>query len=330
MLGKRHKYMQIGLVKIQNLTRLAPMADVSDIPFRMVSRECGSDLVTSEEIDAKALCLGSERTKAMARYLPQEHPIALQLLGDDPDHLAEAARRLEGEGADIIDLNMGCPTPKVTSKGQGAALMKDPEKAAKIFQAMRRAIKVPLTIKIRGGWDEQHVNAVEIARIAHAQGVDAVTVHPRTRSQHFTGTAPWEIIRQVAQAIGIPVTGNGDVRSWADARRMVTETGVESVMIGRAAMGQPWIFDKNFDELSAGARLDYRRRVIWRHRELILEHLPSRIAFIRLKKNLVWYMSGLPHAASIRQKIFMAKDSETAWAVFQEHWPEQALCLAPA
>src|SRR5438445_170879 len=205
--------------------RLAPMAAVTNAPFRLVARECGAGVLTSEEIDARALVQGNGQTVALARYLPEEHPIAMQLLGSDPDILAEAARRLEAGGADAIDLNMGCPVAKIVAKGQGAALMRDPLAALLILRTLRKAIRVPLTIKIRGGWDDRTVNAVEIARLAESEGVDAITVHPRTRSQQFSGLAPWEIIASVVDAVGIPVTGNGDVRSHDDARAMIRMTG---------------------------------------------------------------------------------------------------------
>ncbi|PYN53735.1 MAG: tRNA dihydrouridine synthase DusB, partial [Candidatus Rokuibacteriota bacterium] len=222
--------------------RLAPMAAVTNAPFRLVCRECGAGPLTNEEIDARALLQNSARTEELTRFLPEEHPIAMQLLGADPDVLAEAARRLEAAGADAIDLNMGCPVAKIVSKGQGAALMRDPLGAVVVFRTMRKAIAVRFTIKIRGGWDERTVNAVEIARIAEGEGVDAITVHPRTRSQQYTGVAPWENIARVVDAVAIPVVGNGDVRCRADAAAMVAATGCAAVMIGRGALGAPWIF----------------------------------------------------------------------------------------
>src|SRR5213595_3457232 len=241
--------------------RLAPMAAVTNAPFRLVSRECGAGLLTSEEIDARALVQGNGHTVALARFLPEEHPIAMQLLGSDPDVLAEAARRLEAAGADRIDLNMGCPVAKIVAKGQGAALMRDPLAALLILRTLRKAIRVPLTIKIRGGWDERTVNAVEIARLAEGEGVDAITVHPRTRSQQYTGVAPWEIIARVVDAVAIPVIGNGDVRSRGDAAAMVAATSCAAVMIGRGALGAPWIF------ATGETSRDERARIIRRHCE---------------------------------------------------------------
>src|SRR5216110_1647536 len=185
------------------------MAGVTNAPFRLVARECGAGRLTSEEIDARAPVRDNARTVALTAYLPEERPLAMQLLGEDPDLLAEAARRLETAGADGIDLNMGCPVAKVVAKGQGAALMRDPLTVAVILRALRKAVGVPLTIKIRGGWDDRRVNAVEIARLAEGEGVDAITVHPRTRSQQFTGRAPWDVIAAVVAAVRLPVVGNG-------------------------------------------------------------------------------------------------------------------------
>jgi nifR3 family TIM-barrel protein len=294
--------------------RLAPMAAVTNAPFRLVTRECGAGLLTSEEIDARGLVEGSARTAELARWLPAEHPIALQLLGSDPDVLAEAARRLEAAGADRVDLNMGCPVAKIVAKGQGAALMRDPLTAAVVLRTMRKAIAVPLTVKIRGGWDDGTVNAVEIARIAESEGVSAITVHPRTRSQQFAGVAPWEIIASVVDAVRIPVTGNGDVRSVADARAMVGATGCAAVMIGRGALGAPWIF--RGDETTR----DERARIIRRHMALIEAHLPPRTALVQLKKHLAWYAHGIPGAARMREDLFRAASPAEVYDRFWGIW----------
>jgi tRNA-dihydrouridine synthase B len=290
--------------------RLAPMAGVTNAPFRLVARECGAGLLTSEEIDANALVRDNAQTRALAAYLPEEHPLAMQLLGADPDVLAEAARRLEAGGADAIDLNMGCPVAKIVGKGQGAALMRDPLAAAVIFRTLRKAIYVPFTIKIRGGWDDRTVNAVDVARIAEAEGVDAITVHPRTRSQQFTGVAPWEVIARVVAAVDIPVVGNGDVRDRDDAHRMVEATGCAAVMIGRAALGAPWVFSPSPVDPEA------RTRIIRRHLELIAAHLPERIALIQMKKHLAWYSSGLPGSAQMRSTLFEGRDAAAVQEMF--------------
>jgi nifR3 family TIM-barrel protein len=228
--------------------------------------------------------------------------------------LAEAARRLEAAGADGIDLNMGCPVAKIVAKGQGAALMRDPLGAALIFRTLRKAVPVPITIKIRGGWDERTMNAVEIARIAEAEGIAAITVHPRTRAQQYTGQAPWDVIAAVVGAVRVPVIGNGDVRDHADARRMAKATGCAGVMIGRAALGAPWIFAGRTVER------DERARVIRRHLALIHEHLPARDALVQVKKHLAWYASARPGAAQLRPQLFAARDAAEAEARFWNAW----------
>jgi nifR3 family TIM-barrel protein len=298
--------------------RLAPMAGVTNAPFRLVARECGAGLLTSEEIDARALVADNAHTREIVRYLPEEHPLAMQLLGADPDVVAEAARRLEAAGADAIDLNMGCPVAKFVAKGQGAALMRDPWRAGVILRALRKAIAVPLTIKIRGGWDDHTLNAVAIARVAEDEGVNAITVHPRTRCQQFSGRAPWDIIAEVVAAVGIPVTGNGDVRSHEEAVAMQRATGCAAVMIGRGALGAPWIFS------AQSPTEEERARVIRRHCALIREHFPERLALLQLKKHLSWYSSGRPFGARLRPALFAAAGADAVEALFWRHWSDSA------
>jgi tRNA-dihydrouridine synthase B len=290
------------------------MAGVTNAPFRLVARECGAGPLTSEEIDARALIRDNARTIALTAYLPEERPLAMQLLGEDPDVLAEAARRLEAAGADGIDLNMGCPVAKIVAKGQGAALMRDPLRAAVIFRTLRKVVAGRLTIKIRGGWDERTVNAPEIARLAEAEGVDGITVHPRTRSQQYTGRAPWDVIAEVVAAVRVPVTGNGDVRSVDDARAMVAATGCAAVMIGRGALGRPWIFR------GTDVSREERSRVIRRHSALIEAHLPPRLALVQLKKHLSWYSDGLPFAARMRPALFAASTVGEVYGLFWRLW----------
>ena len=290
------------------------MAGVTNAPFRLVARDCGAGLLTSEEIDARALVMESAHTRELARFLPEERPIAMQLLGSDPDVLAEAARRLEAAGADAIDLNMGCPVAKIVAKGQGAALMRDPLRAAVIFRTLRKAVSVAFTIKIRGGWDERAVNAVEIARIAEGEGVEAITVHPRTRTQQFTGKAPWDIIAAVVDVVALPVVGNGDVRTHADAAAMVAATRCAAVMIGRGALGAPWIF--RGEEVAR----EERARIIQRHGALIEAHLPERQALVQLKKHLAWYSAGLPGSATARERLFQAGTASEVHEIFWALW----------
>jgi tRNA-dihydrouridine synthase B len=290
------------------------MAGVTNAPFRLVARECGAGRLTSEEIDARALVRDNTRTVALTAYLPEERPLAMQLLGEDPDLLAEAARRLEGAGADGIDLNMGCPVAKIVAKGQGAALMRDPLRAGVIFRTLRKAVVGTLSIKIRGGWDDRTVNAAEISRLAESEGVDGITVHPRTRSQQYTGRAPWDVIAEVVAAVRVPVTGNGDVRSVNDARAMVAATGCAAVMIGRGALGRPWIFR------GADVSRDERAVIIRRHCALVDAHLPERPALIQLKKHLAWYSEGLPFAARSRPAIFAARTAAEVADLFWHLW----------
>jgi len=306
--------MKIGPVEIPTLARLAPMAGITNAPFRLVCRESGAGRLTTEEIDAHAYVRDNGKTEMLTRYLPGERPLVMQLLGCDPDLLAEAGRRLEATGADGIDLNMGCPVRKIVTKGHGSALMRDPLAAAVIFRTMRKAVGVPFTVKMRGGWDDHTINAVEIARLAESEGVDAVTVHPRTRSQLFTGQAPWEIIAAVVAAVRIPVTGNGDVHSLDDARAMVAATGCAAVMIGRGALGAPWIF--------GGAPADRQERaaIIARHIALIQAHLPERMALVQLKKHLAWYSTGLPGSAAVRLRLFESASAAEACERFWALW----------
>ena len=290
------------------------MAGVTNAPFRLVARECGAGRLTSEEIDARALVRDNARTVALTAYLPEERPLVMQLLGEDPDILAEAARRLEAAGADGIDLNMGCPVAKIVAKGQGAALMRDPLRAAVVFRTLRKAVAGPLTIKVRGGWDDRTINAPEIARLAESEGVDGITVHPRTRSQQYTGRAPWEVIAAVVDAVAVPVVGNGDVRSVDDARAMLAATGCAAVMIGRGALGRPWIFR------GADVSRDERAAVIRRHCALIATHLPERPALVQLKKHLAWYSDGLPFAARARPALFAARTADEVAELFWRLW----------
>jgi tRNA-dihydrouridine synthase B len=312
--------MKIGSVEIRALARLAPMAGITNAPFRLIARECGSGLTTTEEMDAAALLMNHPHADAIAASYPEERPLAMQLLGKDAAILVRAAERLQVLGADIVDLNMGCPMPKITGKGKGAALMRDVTGTALILRALRKALDVPFTIKIRGGWDDEHLNAVDVAQMAASEGVDAITVHPRTRSQRFTGKAPWTVIREVVDAVHVPVTGNGDVRSMGEARRMMAETGCRSVMIGRGALGSPWIFDEAFESLPPDAQRDYKARVIARHCELIRGHFREKYALIQMKKHLAWYTEGLGHATRCRVEIFQSRSADEVWDVFQRYW----------
>jgi nifR3 family TIM-barrel protein len=313
--------MFIGNVKVEGLARLAPMAGISNAPYRLVARECGSALATSEEIDATGLTRKNTKTRYdIAKYLPEEKPVALQILGSDVESLIPGSQWLQDTGTDIIDLNMGCPVPKITKTGRGSAMMKDVNKTAEILTAMRKVLTIPFTIKIRSGWDEDHLNAVEVAEMAEDVGIDAITVHPRTRSQRFKGLSKWEMIGLVVDAVSIPITGNGDVKSMSDARLMQKMTGCESVMIGRAAVGKPWIFDADFENLSPQDKYDYQTRVISRHVQLIMEHFPEKVGLIQMQRHLSWYAGGRDRVRSFRVELFGTRSYSEARDMFDMYW----------
>jgi nifR3 family TIM-barrel protein len=315
--------MRIGNVEVAGKLRLAPMADVTNAPFRLVARECGSSMTTTEEIDATSLVRGSVRALDIVRHYPGERPLAMQLLGCDSELLCAAAELVQEAGADIVDLNMGCPMPKITRQGKGAALMRDVAATARLLRDLRRAVRVPLTIKIRGGWDDAHLNAVEVARMAVDEGVDAIVVHPRSRSQRFGGRAPWDLIRDVVEAVPVPVTGNGDVTSFAEAEAMLRVTGCQDVMVGRGAFGRPWIFDGTMDALPATERRERQAAVIRRHLGLIADHFREnpRTLVNQVRRHLGWYVTaGSPYSNPTRAAIHRSHDAGEMEDVFWRWW----------
>ena len=300
--------------------RLAPMASFTNAPFRRVAVRCGSGFTTNEEIDAEALLAGNAWAGESARTDLDEDVVAMQLLGNSAETLAPAALRLVEAGADIVDINMGCPVPKIVQRGKGAALMRDVPATGRILSAIRQAIDVPLTIKIRGGWDECQPNAVEVARMAQDVGVDAITVHPRTRAQRFGGRAPWDVIADVVAAVAIPVTGNGDVTSLVEARQMMAATGCHSVMVGRAALGRPWLFDAAYDRLGDVGRSAYEERVITEHLGLIEAYFPPRAALLQMKKHLAQYGAVRTDARALRAELFAQPTAEALRETFARQW----------
>ena len=285
--------------------RLAPMAGLTNVPFRQIAVRCGSGFTTNEEIDADALIRGRVGARELVRGDASLGTVAMQLIGNSADTMVPAARMLVEAGADIIDINMGCPVSRTVRDGKGAALMRDVGSTAHILGALRRELgDVPLTIKIRGGWDEREPNAVEVARMAQDAGVDAITVHPRTRAQQFGGRAPWSVIREIVEAVDIPVTGNGDVTSRAEAERMIAETGCAAVMIGRGALGRPWVFDAAYEALDGCARADYEVSVVEAHIEAITQHFPPNEARIQLQRHLARYSVGWHGGRAWRLQLF--------------------------
>ncbi len=292
--------MRIGNVELPNNLILAPMAGVSDLPFRLLCREQGAGLTVMEMISAKAILYKNRNTEELMYTVPEDRPVSLQLFGSDPDIVSEIALQIEERPYDILDFNMGCPVPKVVKNGEGSALMREPEKAAAIVRECVRKIHKPMTVKIRKGFNDQEVNAVELAERLEDAGAAAIAVHARTREQFYSGKADWDIIRQVKEAVKIPVIGNGDVTGPESAAAMQEETGCDAVMIGRAARGNPWIFRRILKGGSAGPDLRELTETILRHAQMTVD-LDGEYAGIRkMRKHVAWYTAGYPHSSRLR------------------------------
>ncbi len=302
------RQLRIGNTVLGNCFILAPMAGVTDLPFRLLCKEKGAGLVCMEMVSAKAIMHRNRNTEALLDIHEEEGPASLQLFGNDPQILSEMAKRIEERPFAVLDINMGCPVPKVVNNGEGSALMKHPALVAEIVEACVKAIKKPVTIKIRKGFDEAHVNAAEIAYIAQESGASAVTVHGRTREQFYEGRADWDIIRKVKETVKIPVIGNGDIRTAKDAENMLAYTGCDGVAIGRGARGNPWIFEEMnawFGKGSESKKPDFDEvcRLIFRHMELQCAYKGEYTAVREMRKHIAWYTGGFPHSAKLRQKV---------------------------
>ena len=302
------KPLQIGSVTLPNNLILAPMAGVTDLPFRLLCKEQGAGLLCMEMVSAKAILYKNKNTKELLTIDPRENPVSLQLFGSDPDIVARIAHQIEDRPFDILDINMGCPVPKIVNNGEGSALMKNPKLAGEIIKKTVNAVQKPVTVKIRKGFDDDHVNAVEMAKIAEDAGAAAIAVHGRTREQYYAGKADWDIIRQVKEAVSIPVIGNGDLLTPEDVTAMKEQTGCDGFMIARGAQGNPWIFRQILHYFETGEHLEKPSfaevtQMILRHARMLMDFKGDYIGIREIRKHAAWYTAGYPHSSQLRVKI---------------------------
>lgn len=307
--------MNIGNIELSAPLALAPMAGITDLPFRLICRRLGCGMTVSEMVSAKGLLYKNVKTTEMLRIDDGERPTAIQLFGSVPAELAEAARMVEASGADMIDFNMGCPVPKIVNNGEGSALMKNPQLAHDILAAMVKAVKIPVTVKFRAGWDDANRNAVEIASAVEAAGVSAVAVHGRTRQQFYEGKADWSIIADVKQAVSVPVFGNGDIFTVADGLRMLEQTGCDGLMIGRGADGNPWLFTAlaaalRGEPLPQPPSLKERLTQAAEHLEMLIAYKNEVVAVKEMRRHISAYLKGMPHAAEFRGRFHKVDTQE--------------------
>jgi len=314
--------MRLGNLSLKSNLVLAPLSGISDYPFRRIAKEHGCSLVVTEMVSAEGLLRKGE---SFLKIGEDEHPVTVQLFGSNAEVLGEAAQMAESMGADMIDINMGCPAKQVVEAGAGGDLMRFPEKVEKILTTVRKEVKCPLSIKIRSGWDGEHINAVEISKIAEDHGADAIFIHPRTKVQGFHGRADWSLIREVKNAIHVPVIGNGDVTTQFLAKRMLEETGCDGVMIGRGALGNPWIFDFKNSELLEKERaipssLEERKKMIHHHFLLTQAHYGEKGAVRKIRKHVYWYTKGLPCCAFFHSKLTGLKEKEALFEAIHSYF----------